>query len=455
MRRFKRTQASVQSRDLQLPFNQPQYDAYSLLAPRQTIVLPWGRGVGKSWFIRQVWWLLVSQWDGFERPGTGGRLRGIRIVVPMPTLVQFKDVHAELLEGELAGDWAFLRGSIDRQRWDITFPGGSSIRPYPCTDHTSRRARGIRCDVVTPDEIDDIDIAVWNSVAVPWFSEPWSLRLRVGGGTPRRGRYGLLHSLHALGKDPTHLRYHSVFATWRDAPENVDPDAVADAKATTPPAVFQREWECNFDSAEGLVYDLFSERFHVRLPDPRIHFTQILVGVDFGYTNPGAYVVIGIQGHGEDAIAWILDEVYQTEKVESWWIEEAKKLKAAYPTAHWFADPSQPARIDALQQSARVQIRGADNSLNEGVSCVADKLMIRGEQDKWARLYVSPTCPNTIREFRAYRRKRDPHDAERYLEDILKKNDHAMDAIRYPLFEYFGLPPSVRVEWQGASSIAV
>ena len=39
------------SSPLVIDFNGPQSRAYEALKPRRTLCLPWGRGVGKSWFI--------------------------------------------------------------------------------------------------------------------------------------------------------------------------------------------------------------------------------------------------------------------------------------------------------------------------------------------------------------------------------------------------------------------
>ncbi len=65
-------------------------------------------------------------------------------------------------------------------------------------------------------------------------------------------------------------------------------------------------------------------------------------------------------------------------------------------------------------------------------------------KNRFSRLYVHPACTWTRWEFVNYRRKRDPHNADRYLEDIEDKNNHAMDALRYPVFSRFGAPPVAR-----------
>lgn len=427
----------------EITLNGPQWDAYQALQPGNTVTIPWGRGVGKSWFERFAMHSLVTQWDGVLRTNALKPFRGVRIVMLMPTLKQFKDVHSQLLLQELADDFAYLRAKPDRTTWRVAFPGGSWIQPFPAAEHNSKASRGLRCDVALIDECDDVDPSVYNSVTVPWFSEPWSLNMKLAGGTPRRGRHGLLYQLHRLGisQKPQHKRYFSFHATWRDAPENVSAEVALEAKESTPLAVYKREWECDFDAAEGLVYDLFDERFHVRLPPEGIRFSKYVAGVDWGYKDPGVILVFGIAGHGKDAQAWLLREFYESDLVIEQWRERADALRLEFPGIKFFCDPSQPASIRSLGPNAV----GANNKIDQGISCVADKLFQRGsDDDRWSRLYVHPSAENTIREFGEYRRKKDPRDPDRHLETIEDRNNHAMDALRYALFAEFGMPEVVR-----------
>lgn len=434
---------------LRLRLNQPQSRAYRLVGPGRTVVLPWGRGVGKGWFLRNTTWLDVARYDGVERPGVPGA-KGIRVVALMDHLKHFRDVHGDLIERELREEWAFLGGKIDRTTLRVNFPGGSWLQPFPASEHASKAGRGIRCDKVLVDECDDVDIDVFQSVAQPWFSEPWSLKMRLVGGTPRRGRHGLLYYLHRLGKSdaPEHESFATVHGTHADCPETVDPRTVAEARAILPAPVFRREWECDFDSAEGLVYDGFDEAFHVREPDPQAHYSAHLVGVDWGYADPGVFLLAGVVGHGADAVVHVLAEVYATGEVLSFWSEQARLIQARHPTAAWWCDPSRPDAIRTLRASAGVDARAADNALDDGVSRVADLVSIRGQEPKrWARLYVAPRCKNLLREFGEYRRRRDPRARDIYLDSIEDKNNHAMDALRYLCHNHFGRPERKRVEW--------
>jgi phage terminase large subunit len=454
--------------DINLALNGPQSRAFEQFQPRSNVCIPWGRGVGKSWFMRRMWYLAVAMYDGKVREGEDNgirvKTRGVRIVHIQPTFKSCKDIHGDLTEAELGrgGDWEFLGGRINRTEWRIRFPGGSWIQWFGMKE--AHASRGIRCDIVTSDESDDIDMASYDAVVAPWFTEKFSpehmIRKALVGGTPRRGRYGLLYREHKAGLDKLPDCY-SIHATYKDAPEVVDPAYIEAQKRKLSPEVFRREYECDFDSAEGLVYGIFNAQHHVREPDSRARWSEFLVGIDHGYEDPGVLLLAGVQGSGRDATIHLLDEVYQTKQTESWWIDAAKKLAKQYnlktssnpygAAVRWFADPSRPDRIDAFNK-AGIRVEGAKNAIDEGVDAVADRLVLRidpNDQEgkrRFARLYVHPRCKETIGEFGKYRRRRDPKNPERVLDSIEDANNHAMDACRYLVYTRFGGPDRSRHE---------
>lgn len=478
-----------------LRFNRPQFTTYGWLFDdsgkvrrRRTVMFPWGRGVGKSWYRRQIWWTLVAQFDGKRRLDCPKPLKGVRITSMMPTLKQFKDVHGPDIQAELApdGPWGFLRGKYDQSSGQVRFPGGSWVKPFPASAYNARTSRGMRTDVLDTDELDDIDAAVYDGVATPWLSEPWSLGLELPGGTPTRGRHGLwwrmleatrlaarlrrgditdadaLKSAAAIAirdvfeqlspeewpeglpHDPEQAAlavlktYFGRHSTYKDAPETVSPFAVARARATTPAATFQREWEANPDAGEGLVY-AFDEEFHVREPPPNLRFRELLVGQDHGWTDPAVLLKGGVFGHGADAGLWVLDEHYESEVPNHVWDSRAK----AWAGATFYSDPSRPDRINDLRMGG-LTVGETDNEIFAGLARVADLLHIRESEtgERWSRLYVSPRCVDTIREFGLYKRKKLPDGT--FVEQPEDKNNHAMDALRYMAIGRFGRMPNVR-----------
>ncbi len=305
----------------------------------------------------------------------------------------------------------------------------------------AEHSRSTRTDVVTVDESDDIDKETYDAVIIPWMSEPWSLQMRVVGGTPKRGRLGLLYRTHRAGlrKQPGCATVH---ATYRDAPEFVDPRVVEDARTTFDPAIFAREWECDFDSSEGLIYPMFSEELHVREPDPSIYWREVLFGGDFGWNDPGVFLRVGVAGGGRDTIVHITDEIYERQKTVDWWAAQARGLVENQDNegARWYCDPSRPDSIKTLQRDGGIRACETNNKLEDGIATVANFMAVRQDEqgNKFSRLYVSPRCVNTIRELGLYRYKKDAHDSESITDDIIDRDNHAMDAMRYPLHSRLG-----------------
>lgn len=410
----------------QILFNVPQADIHRMAAPGRTLVLPWGRGVGKSWFQREQWYELVAQHDGKVRAGKPGTpLRGIRIVLLMPTFKHCVDVHAEEMRKELEGEWSYLGGVVNKSRWRVSFPGGSWIQFFGAREANS--ARGLRCDVVTVDEADDVEPGDYSSVVKPWFTEPWSLKMRYVSGTPRRGRYGLLYESHNFGLKGI-ARHFTRHATCFEA-TNVDRAYIEnDVRPTTTPEIFKREYLCDFDAAEALVYGMFKEDFHVRAPPAGTKFTEVIYGIDHGYEDPNVFLPIGVVGNGRDTVCYVLDEIYVQHTTPTENKVNAKKLVGRFGAGKWFADPSRPDSI-AEYQNAGLSVFAANNAIDDGVLSVADRFAIRAERDgsnPRAHLFVHPRCKNTIRELGSYRRKRDPRDADRVLDAIEDKNNHCL-----------------------------
>lgn len=451
-------------RRLEFRLTKPQTKAFKIFrSPRSDLNLEWGRGCGKSWFDRFIAWSWIAQADGVPRIkllqdlGILGELtdeqklmaigvKGVRVVFLLPTKKQFIDIHGRLLRQENDGDWSHLRGRLNGTTYQVDFNGGSIIVPFPASEHGSKRALGVRADIVIADECDDIDIDVFDTIVRPWFSEPWSLKIRVTSGTPRRGRHGLLYQRHVAGVDKSQPRYHSIHATYRDNPEIVDSKEVDDARRNTPKATFEREWECSFDAGEGLVHP-FNAEFHVREPPPLDSFREFVIGMDHGFVGPGVLLLLGVQGHGEDSTVWALDEVYETERVYPWWNEQAKAMVGSLPRHAPYKiwpDTSEPGRLAELRNLG-LSVGTVDKSdKKSGIGRVAEFLFIREAEtgERWSRLYVSPRCRNTIREFGLYRRKKHPDGS--FDEEPEDKNDHAMDALLYAIVGRFGRSPNHR-----------
>jgi len=147
--------------------------------------------------------------------------------------------------------------------------------------------------------------------------------------------------------------------------------------------------------------------------------------VDWGYTNPAVIVVLGLDGDGR---AWVLEEFYQRRQLIGDIVAAAHSLARKWNVESFHCDPSEPANLQQMGQ-AKLSARPADNAVTEGIQCVKARLVDAGDGQR--RLYVDPSCVNTIAEFESYCWKQQ-RDGD--LKDEPEKvNDHAMDALRYAL----------------------
>jgi phage terminase large subunit len=410
-----------------------------------TVGIGWGRGGGKSWFLRLVWYLLVAHWDTRVRPLAPST--GVRIVLIMADLQAAKRVHADLMLAELAeqGQWGFLGGRVDRTNWRVRFPGGSWIQWVSAEQALS--IKGMRCDVICIDECDQVDKDAIDTRAGPWLTEQHSLSIRIIVGTPERGRFGLLYRTWARANGKVFDNNGQLFvnhafslATSYEFPHFIPRTKLDRERAEMVPQLFEREYLCNWDASEGLVYPHFRDDFHVVPPHPDTIWREYIVGVDFGFNDPAIIDVFGVAGSGRDIQLHQVDEFVLKEKTDSQLADVAKRVEALYPKARWYADPSRPQTIESLRREARVNIQGADHSLEDGLATVADALLVRTRPDgtQWAQLYVHPRCVHTVREYGEYRWKRDPKNRDSVIDRIEDKNNHSMDATRYAIFTHFG-----------------
>lgn len=137
-------------------------------------------------------------------------------------------------------------------------------------------------------------------------------------------------------------------------------------------------------------------------------------GVDFGWTNPTAIVVVGFDGDGR---AWVLDEVYQTRMPSEQIMQELTDLTRTYGRGPIYCDPSEPQTIFKLVQNG-LDARGYGFKREDGLRELASRLAKAG--DGRPRLMISSRCVNLIGEIMEF-------------DENVKENDHAVDALRYSL----------------------
>lgn len=163
-----------------------------------------------------------------------------------------------------------------------------------------------------------------------------------------------------------------------------------------------------FAVPEHVVYPQFAVR--TEGPD---EFDMVVYGVDFGYNNPTAVLKVGLR---EEKEIWVLDEIYESHLTNQDLIGVLKQFVEPR-TALIYCDPAEPQRIQELRR-AGMNAFPAMKDVRIGIDIV-----------KRHRINILSKCVNTIKEIKLYRWKQDAKG--NVLDEPIKLNDHAMDALRY------------------------
>jgi phage terminase large subunit len=142
------------------------------------------------------------------------------------------------------------------------------------------------------------------------------------------------------------------------------------------------------------------------------------VGIDWGYTNPAAILLIL---KDRDNHFWITDEYYKTQKTTTDIVEYALSLRGE----GYYPDPAEPDRNEELRR-AGANVREVSKDIEAGINAVRELF-------KQNRLHISSSCVHLINELETYRYpERKPEKNE--PEVPVKENDHLLDATRYCLY---------------------
>ncbi len=184
------------------------------------------------------------------------------------------------------------------------------------------------------------------------------------------------------------------------------------------PDRFAQEYLADFRKTEGLVYKECERGLHLYIELPKIRFDKTILGVDFGYTNPTAMLLIKVD---YDGTYWIDEEYYRTKQLTSHLINKINTYKANAI----YADPEAPEKIEEFKQAGfnmMEVVKGKDSVIN-GIAKVRDYL-------RQGKIKVNKSCVNLIYEFETYHYPDKKPDNNEY-EVPVKENDHALDALRY------------------------
>jgi len=192
---------------------------------------------------------------------------------------------------------------------------------------------------------------------------------------------------------------------------------------------YKRNYLGEWCLAEGAVYDFLERGMHI-LPKAKRCADFWLAGVDYGTSNAFACVLVGYSsGHytQTDPHMWVEKEYYWDsekmgrQKTNADYARDLEGFFEGYSLRACYIDPS--------AESFHVELRRKNIRVVHANNDVYNGIMITSTLIKEGSLTILEGCRNLIREMEGY--VWDHKKAEKGEDAPLKKNDHAVDALRY------------------------
>lgn len=275
--------------------------------------------------------------------------------------------------------------------------------------------RGQRYDFVVIDEVAMMrDFwAHWQEVIRPTLTDTKGHALFIS--TPK----GFNHFYDLYNFEREHKDYKSFHFTSYDN-THIPKEEIDEAKNELAEDSFAQEYLADFRKQEGLVYKEFSRDKHTFKELPQRRFTEDIVGIDFGYTNPASVLTIkkDFDGH-----FWVVDEWYKTGKTDAQIAEYADSVGAQ----KYYPDPENPGGIKELSDRGLnvIEVVKGKGSVETGI----DRVRQFFRQNK---IHIHQDCVNLISELETYRYE-EKRVNKNEPEKPVKENDHAVDALRYAI----------------------
>lgn len=315
-----------------------------------------------------------------------------------------------------------------------TFQNGSEIHFFSYDDPT--KVQGMDLDWFWMDEASTANEAWWDMMPTRLSEKAFDGK-HYAMFTTNPSHYGHWIYKYLISDNPDCLTIHTTSWDNLSLPENTVKDYKKKAKINK--VVYDRLYEGKWGNLEGLVYENFDEKKHVREFEIN-NFQHFFMSIDWGFKNPFCCLWIALDG--EDNV-YIFDEYYQEKRTDA---DNASMIMNRYrgiDINKIYIDPGAGGAEFKFYLENQYNLYpdfdtiNAKKDIESGIMLVNEKMAI-SEDNKEPSLFIHPRCKNLIQELRMYQfqENRDPDNKE--TRELPKKvNDHAVDALRYFIYTYF------------------
>lgn len=194
---------------------------------------------------------------------------------------------------------------------------------------------------------------------------------------------------------------------------------------------FQRDYYDNLKNEDYELWLRYSAGLWGKLSDViypnydtvvvRENYDFYSFGADFGFNNPSCFLLLGWY----DNECYVIDEVYKPKLLNRELIEECKDMLFSHSLLPehlnvGYGDAAEPDRIEEFVQNGF--------PMEKGIKDVKAKITTT----KQTKLHIHPRCVNTLKEIKGYKYRTNKDGV--VLDEPVKVNDHAMDALAYGVY---------------------
>lgn len=254
----------------------------------------------------------------------------------------------------------------------------------------------------------------------PTLDKPNSKAIFIS--TPR-GKNNWFSKFYMRGFSNLYPEWLSITADYTENPRMRESD-VNEARRSMSKAEFEQEYMASFTTFEGQIYSEFDVSKHTGGP-PTLSGMEFIAGLDPGYKDPTAFIVIGYSANDEKF--YVVDEYLEAKSSTASHAAVFTHMIAKHSVESIFIDSAAAQFAGDLAYTYDIATIKAKKQVLEGIAYVQTLIA----QD---RLIVSPNCTHTLAMLDQYRWKTDTVSGiEKPLHDEFS---HMADAMRYALYTY-------------------
>jgi len=241
--------------------------------------------------------------------------------------------------------------------------------------------------------------------------------------TPR-GRNNWFAEFFDRGFNDEFPEWCSIRASYQDNPRMSEMD-IAEARKSMSEAEFRQEYEADFNTYEGQIWNFNHEKCVANNELLDIRRMDVFGGLDVGYRDPTAFCVIAYDW--DEQKYYVLDEYLDAEKTTEQHAVEIQKLMNKWDIDYIYIDSAaQQTRFD-FAQNYDIPTTNAKKSVLDGIAHVAAIV----DNDK---LFVDQRCGETLSCLDQYQWDPNPNLAREKPKH--NRASHMADALRYALYSF-------------------